>query len=141
MLGADAEPLWFAARETKQWSTPFGLELVVPMGFGVEDLADGSSVVRNRRGAVYARRAADAYYFDPAAPPLAHVKSAGELERFPELFEHWDYSSVYDEPTAVLAERARKQHESTDRAVVALWGMHYLQAGQIMAASSSSSSI
>jgi uroporphyrinogen decarboxylase len=132
MFGADAEPLWFGARETKRWSTPFGVELIVPRKFGVEDLADGSSVVRDQRGAVYARRAADAYYFDFATPPLAHVKSVGELEPFSDLFERWDYSSVYDESTAELAERARKQHELTDRAVIALWGMHYLQAGQVM---------
>jgi uroporphyrinogen decarboxylase len=132
VLGAEAEPLWFGSQETKRWSTPFGVELVVPKRFAVEDLADGSSVVRDAKGDVCARRAADAYYFDPVAPPLAHVQSAAELERFADLFERWDYPAMYDEPTAAFAQRARKQYESTDRAVVALWQMHYLQAGQIM---------
>jgi uroporphyrinogen decarboxylase len=132
LLGADAEPLWFGAQETKCWSTPFGVELLVPKQFGVEDLADGSSVVRNEQGEVYARRAADAYYFDPAGPPLAKVKTVAELEPFSDLFQRWDYSAVYDESLAALCERARRQYESTSRAVIALWGMHYLQAGQIM---------
>ena len=79
----------------------------MPKDFQVEDLPDGSSVVRNRQGAVYARRAADAYYFDPAAPPLAQVKSVSELERFSDLFERWDYSYVYDEPI----ETATQRHE------------------------------
>jgi uroporphyrinogen decarboxylase len=131
-LGVEAEALWFGARETKLWQTPFGIDLVVPKNFAVEDLPDGSSVARNARGTIYARRAADAYYFDPAAPPLAPVKSAGELEPFDELFQRWDYSAIYDEPIEQLAARARQQYQSTDRAVVALWRMHYLQAGQIL---------
>ena len=65
-------------------------------------------------------------------PPLASVKSAGDLGQFDELLERWDYSAVYDEPLDALAARARKQYQSTDRAVVALWRMHYLQAGQIL---------
>jgi uroporphyrinogen decarboxylase len=131
-LGVEAEALWFGSRETKPWHTPFGITLIVPKTFGVEDLPDGSSIARNAKGVVYARRAANAYYFDPAAPPLAAVKSAGELEQFDELLRRWDYSAVYDEPIDALAARAREQYQSTDRAVVALWRMHYLQAGQIL---------
>jgi uroporphyrinogen decarboxylase len=131
-LGIEAEALWFSSQETKPWHTPFGITLIVPKTFGVEDLPDGSSVARNGRGAVYARRAANAYYFDPAAPPLAAIKSAGELDQFDELLARWDYSAVYDEPIDALAARARQQYQSTDRAVVALWRMHYLQAGQIL---------
>ena len=81
-LGTDAESLWFGSRRTKIWKTPFGVDLIVPELFGVEDLPDGSSVVRNRDGAIYARRAADAYYHDPLGTPLAHVTSAAELDRF-----------------------------------------------------------
>jgi uroporphyrinogen decarboxylase len=132
MLGVDAEGLWFESRQTKRWSAPFGVELVVPKGFDVEDRADGSSVVRNPRGVIYAQRAAKACYFDPAVPPLAHVKSAGELDAFGELFARWDYSYVYDEPLDAFGQRARKQYESTDRAVVAVWKMHYLQGGQLL---------
>ena len=132
MLGADVEGLWFESRETKRWAAPFGVDLVVPKAFDVEDRADGSSVVRNPRGVIYAQRAAKAYYFDPAVPPLAHVKTAAELDAYGELFERWDYSYVYDEPLDALAQRARKQYQSTDRAVVALWRMHYLQGGQLL---------
>jgi uroporphyrinogen decarboxylase len=131
-LGSDAEPLWFGSQSTKTWRTPFGIDLVMPDRFDVEDLADGSSVVRNPRGAVYAKRAAGAYYFDPVGTPLAAVVSERELDRFDGLFERWDFSPIYDEPLASLAQRARKQYESTDRAVVALWRLHYLQAGMIL---------
>ena len=131
-LAVDAESLFFGSCETKVWKTPFGLELVVPARFGVEDLADGSSVVRNAQGEVTSRRARVAYYFDPASTPLAGVTSAAQLDAFDPLFDRWDYSSVYDEPLDALAARAKRQYQSTDRAVVALWRFHYLQAGQLM---------
>jgi len=131
-LGTDVEALWFDSKETKIWKAPFGVDLVVPELFDVEDLPDGSSVVRNPQGVVYARRAADAYYHDPVGAPLAEITSPAELDRFDSLFERWDYSYTYDEPLEALAERAKKLYQSTDRAVVTLWRMHYVQAGMLM---------
>jgi uroporphyrinogen decarboxylase len=131
-LGSDAEALWFGSQRTKSWRTPFGVDLIVPERFDVVDLPDGSSVVRNPQGIVYAKRAAGAYYHDPAGAPLAAVGSPGEFDGFDRLFERWDFSYVYDEPLEDLARRAQKQYESTDRAVVALWRLHYLQAGMIL---------
>jgi len=131
-LGVDVEILWFGSKETRLWKTPFGVDLIVPKRFEVEDLPDGSSVVRNPQGVVYAKRAADAYYHDPFGTPLAEVTSPAELDRFDALFQRWDYSYTYDEPLEDLARRAKKQYESTDRAVVTLWRLHYLQSGMLM---------
>lgn len=131
-LGVDVEVLWFGSRQTKVWNTPFGVDLIVPELFDVEDLPDGSSVVRNPEGVVCFKRAADAYYNDPVGAPLEKITSPAELDNFDPLFERWDYSYVYDEPLESLAERGRKQYQSTDRAVISLWGMHYLQAGMLM---------
>ncbi len=131
-LGVDAEALFFSSNQTKVWHAPFGPELIVPEKFGVEDLPDGSSQIRNAQGAVTFKRARHAFYFDPLGSPLAGVTSAAELDAFDGLFERWDYSYVYDEPLEALSARAKRQYESTDRAVVALWRCHYLQAGQLM---------
>ena len=131
-LGVDVEALWFGSQRTKVWTTPFGVELIIPELFDVQDLPDGSSVVRNRQGAIYAKRAADAYYHDPVGNPLANVTSAAELDKYDALFDRWDFSYVYDEPMEDLAVRAKQQYEATDRAVVTLWRMHYLQAGMLM---------
>ena len=131
-LEVDAETLSFGSKETKIWKAPFGVNLIVPAEFRVEDLEDGSSIARNPQGTVYSKRAADACYFDPFGVPLAGITSADELSDFDALFERWDYSYVYDEPIDELAARAKAQYESTDRAVVALWRMHYIQTGQIM---------
>lgn len=128
----DAEALFFGAQRTKVWRTPFGPELIVPERFDVQDLPDGSSVVCNAQGEIAYRRARDACYFDPAAAPLALVRRIEELDAFALLLERWDYSPVYDEPLEALAARARRQYEATDRAVVALWRCHYLQAGQLL---------
>jgi uroporphyrinogen decarboxylase len=128
----DAEVLGFGAQATRIWKAPFGVDLIVPAKFNVETLPDGTNVVKNAAGAVYSQRAADAYYFDPAGTPLAGITSAAELKNFDTLFERWDYSAVYDEPLDKLAARAQKQYQATSRAVVALWRMHYLQAGQLM---------
>jgi uroporphyrinogen decarboxylase len=131
-LGSDAEVLWFGSQATKIWKAPLGVDVVVPARFDIEDLPDGSSVARNPQGAIYARRAADAYYFDPADPPLAKITVPAELNHFDSLFERWDYSYTYDEPLDALARRARRQYEATDRAVVMCWRLHYLQAGMIL---------
>jgi uroporphyrinogen decarboxylase len=131
-LASDVEALWFGSKKTKVWNTPFGVELVVPDLFDMEDLPDGSSVVRNRQGVIYAKRAADAYYFDPIGPPLAHVQTPKEMDQYDGVFDRWDYSYFYDESLEAMAERAKAQYDSTDRAVVTLWRMHYLQAGMLM---------
>jgi uroporphyrinogen decarboxylase len=131
-LGTDVEALFFGSRETKIWHAPFGVDLVVPKGFAVEDLPDGSSIVRDAAGGIAARRAADACYFDPGTPVLAQIKSAKELEQFDAVFDRWDYPAAYDEPLEDMARRARQQYQSTSRAVAVLWNLHYLQAGQMM---------
>jgi uroporphyrinogen decarboxylase len=131
-LGVDVEMLCFGSRQTKIWKTPFGVDLIVPQLFDVEDLPDGSSVVRNPAGEIYARRAADAYYHDPAGAPLEKITSASELDQFDPMFERWDYSYTLDEPLESLAQRGKKQYQSTDRAVLSPWRMHYLQAGMLM---------
>ena len=131
-LGVDVEALWFGSQRTKLWHTPFGVDLIVPELFNVEDLPDGSSVVRDPNGNIFCKRAADSYYHDPVVAPLSKITSPAELKHFDAMFERWDYSYTYDEPLESLAERGRKQYQSTDRAVLSLWQMHYLQAGMIM---------
>ena len=131
-LETDVECLWFAAKKTKIWNTPFGVDLVMPKNYLVEDLPDGSSVVKNAAGEVRGARAAGTYYIDPVGTPLAGLTSPSQLDDFDSLFDRWDYSSTYDESIDELAARARLQYQSTDRAVVALWRLHYLQSGQVM---------
>ncbi len=131
-LEVDAELLLFGSKETKTWKAPFGPEVVFPKKFDIEDLPDGTSVAKNSQGAVFAKRTVEAHYFDPVGNPLAGITSAKELDNFDPLFDRWDYSYVFDEPLDAMGQRAKQQYESTDRAVVTPWRLHYLQAGQLM---------
>ncbi len=131
-LRVDAETLNFWSQEEKVWNTPFGIDLIIPEKFDIETLEDGSTVARKPDGTVYSKKASDSYYFDPVAVPLADLTDPGEVDQYDDLFERWDYSYVYDEPVEKLAQRAEKQYASTDRAVIALWRLHYLQSGQLM---------
>ncbi|MCD6364874.1 MAG: hypothetical protein J7M14_03275 [Planctomycetes bacterium] len=132
VLGIDTEPLPFAPRETWVWSAPFDVSIELPVGFRIEDFSDGSAVYRNDQGIVVGRKPADYYYFDPVSELLAEISSPNELDKFDGLFERWDYPGYFDESLDELADRARRRYASTDRAVVALWRLHYLQAGQLM---------
>lgn len=132
VMKVDAELLPFGSVNQKIWKAPFGVDLIVPEKFNVEDMADGSSVVKRKDGSVSYRRAASSAYFDPAEAPLAHVSTVSELNGYDALFERWDYSTVYDEPLEDLKVRAKKRYNAVSRAVVAPWRLHYLQAGQLL---------
>jgi uroporphyrinogen decarboxylase len=131
-MTVDAELLPFGSEKEKIWKAPFGVDLIVPDKFNVEDLPDGSSVVKREDGSVSYRRAASSAYFDPAEPPLAHITAISELKKHDDLFERWDYASVYDEPLDALSARSKRRYSEVTRAVVAPWRLHYLQAGQLL---------
>ena len=131
-LQVDAEVLCFNARKFKTWEAPFGIEMLVPEKFAVENHPDGSSSACNAAGEETHRMAAGGCYFDPVGTPLNHVDDPDQLADYDALFERWDYSPVFDETIDEMAARAAEQYTNTDRAVVASWGLHYLQAGQLM---------
>lgn len=128
---ASARALHFHARQYKNWRAPFGTEFLVPQNWNPVKQSDGGFVIANSQGVATSRIAADSLYFDPVGYPLADLQNASELDAHASLFEHWDYSAAYDEPLADYGARAQKLHAGTN-AVVALYRLHFLQAGQIM---------
>ena len=132
MLRIDTESLMFGSQDVKIWKTHFGLDLIIPQKFDIQKLPDGATVARNPEGTVYSKMASDSYYFDPVGIPLSGISSPAGLDRFNTLFDRWDYSYVYDEPVETLAQRAQKQYQSTTKAVIVSWNLHYLQSGQLM---------
>ena len=129
---SDARGLYFGPKAWRLWEGGYGVPVEVPDGWRPEIIADGSAVVRAADGTALSKRTKDGYYFDPVHFALAGVSSPEELDAFAGLFDRWDRPAVMDESVADYATRARAVYESTDRAVVASWRMHYLQAGQIM---------
>lgn len=132
VLGADAVALHYYPRAWRLWDSGFGVEVEVPERWRPEPQPDGSSVLRDRTGAVVARRPSDGYYFDPVRFALAEAQTPDDLDRHTAVFERWDWSPVMDESLDEFGARARQLYESTDRLVVACWRMHYLQAGQLL---------
>ena len=131
-IGSDAQGLYFHPRQWRQWESGYGFPVEVADGWRPEDLPDGTTVVRNAAGGVQSRRTAGGYYFDPQAFALGHLEDASELTQYESLFPRWDWPAVLDESVEEYAARAKAAYQATDRAVVALWQHHYLQAGQVM---------
>ena len=128
----DVAGLYFGPRKWRLWDGGYGGPVEVPDLWRPETLADGSAVVRGADGTVLSRRTAGGHYFDPVHFPLADVTSASELAACAAVFERWDWPRVCDESVEEYAARAKALYQSTDRAVVASWRMHYLQAGQLL---------
>jgi len=131
-LGSDATTLPFYPRRWRTWDSGYGFPVEVAEGWKPEVMPDGSSVTRDLRGAVVSRRAAGGMYFDPEVFPFSGASSPKDYDARPELFERWDWPAVLDESVAEYAARAKRLYAATDRAVIASWRMHYLQAGQFL---------
>lgn len=131
-FGSDAEGLYFHPHAWQLWESGYGVTIEAPARWQPETLPDGSTVVRNAAGAVTAQRTAGGLYFDPVHFSLARIESPAEVAAFASLFERWDWPASCDETVEEYAARARRTYEASDRAVVALWQHHYLQAGQVL---------
>jgi uroporphyrinogen decarboxylase len=131
-MGGDVQILLFHPRRWRLWDSGYGFDAEVPSEWRPETMPDGSAVVRNAAGAVTSKRAAGGLYFDPVGFPLKDAAEVSDLDRFAGLFARWDWPTVMDETPPQYAARARRVYQGTDRAVVACWRMHYLQAGQLM---------
>jgi uroporphyrinogen decarboxylase len=129
---ADAKGLYFGPRKWRSWDTGWGFDAQVPDLWRPEILPDEKSVIRDAAGAIRYARPAWGYYFDPASFVFADVQTPDEFDKHPAVFDRWDWPAVDDESVQEYAARAKQVYVSTDRAVVASWRMHYLQAGQIM---------
>ncbi|HDY64718.1 MAG TPA: hypothetical protein ENH84_00595 [Phycisphaerae bacterium] len=129
---ADAKALCFHPRKWQMWESGWGFDVEAPDLWSPETLNDGKTVIRDANGVIRFERPDEGFYFDPVSFVFADVKTPGEFDKYPEVFGRWDWSAVYDESIEEYAARAKELYASTDRAVVASWRMHYLQAGQIM---------
>ena len=91
-----------------------------------------SATIGDAQGEIRLQRAAGGKYFDPVSYVFADINSADEFDRHQAVFDRWDWPSVLDESVEDYAARAKREYQATDRAAIASWRMHYLQAGQIM---------
>lgn len=129
---ADAAALYFYPKQWRVWNSGWGFDAEVPDLWRPETLSNGIDVLRDSKGVIRLERPKDGYYFDPVSFVFSDILSAEQLDKCPDIFNRWDWPAVNDESVEQYAARAKEFYTSTDRAVVASWRMHYLQAGQIM---------
>ncbi len=128
----DAKGLYFGPRKWRSWASGYGFNVDAPELWQPQSMPDGKSVIRDAAGVVRYERPTGGYYFDPVSFVFADVQSAGEFDKYAAVFDRWDWPAADDETVPEYAARAKQLYAATDRAVVASWRMHYLQAGQIM---------
>ena len=128
----DAKGLYFGPRNWRMWNSGWGFDVQAPDSWRPQTLEDGRDVIRDAGGVIRYARPAGGYYFDPVSFVFADIQSADEFDTWPVVFDRWDWPASDDESLQEYAARAKKIYSSTDRAVVASWRMHYLQAGQLM---------
>jgi uroporphyrinogen decarboxylase len=131
-FNADAAALYFYPKQWRTWDSGWGFDVEVPDLWRPEMLDNGQAVIRDANGVIRLERPAGGYYFDPVSFVFSDIKSSNEFDAYPKVFDRWDWPAVTDETVDQYAARAKDLYASTDRAVVASWRMHYLQAGQIM---------
>ena len=129
---ADTKTLYFHPRNWGMWESGWGFDVEAPDLWRPETLDDGKTVILDANGVIRFERPDEGFYFDPVSFVFADVKTSSEFDKYSKVFGRWDWSAVYDESIEQYAARAKELYASTDRAVVASWRMHYLQAGQIM---------
>ncbi len=128
----DAIALYFYPQQWKVWSSGYGFDVEVAERLRLETRSDGSTVSLDSTGVPRAERPAGGFYFDPCNFVFADVATSAEFDQYAGVFQRWDWSAALDETLDEYGRRARELRASTDRAIVALWRMHYLQAGQLM---------
>lgn len=129
---ADAQALYFYPRKWRLWDSPWNLDIEVPDLWRPEVLEDGSWVIRNAEGVIRKKCPADGYYFDISSFVFSEIVSPEEFSNYQKVFDRWDWPWEDDESIEEYASRAKQLYLNTDKAVVASWRMHYLQAGQLM---------
>ena len=131
-FGSDATALYFYPQTWTPWKSGYGFDVEVPGRLRLETLPDGATVCRDGKGVIRSQRPAGGLYFDPANFVFANAQEPSDFGAHPDVFDRWDWPAVLDESVEQYGARARQLRASTDRAIVAIWQMHYLQAGEIM---------
>ena len=131
-FNGDAKALYFHPKKWKTWHSAWDIDVETPAHWIPEQLSDGFWVIRNAKGVIVNECPPSGKYFDPVGFLLANVEQPCEIDNYAAVFERWDWPVTCDESIEDYAGRAKRLYQSTDKAVVASWRMHYLQSGQIM---------
>jgi uroporphyrinogen decarboxylase len=119
------------------WTLPDGTACRMP-AWAAPERQEGQWVLRSASGRVLARMPDEAIYFEQCYWPFLE---ADDLERLPEALAENAWCAVRSPPGPLvageggpqrLAEGARKLRQSTDRAIIGLFGGNLLEMGQFL---------
>ena len=109
----------------KPWTLPDGSDAAIPRGFNPESDGAGGYVEKDAHGNVRSRAPKGCFYFEPSYHPLAHMKTASELE-------DWRPPTFSAQRLDRLHARARLLYEETDYAILGGFGGNILETGQFL---------
>jgi uroporphyrinogen decarboxylase len=121
------------------WTLPGGMPCQMPAWVRPEP-GDGEWVLRSRSGKVLARMPDGALYFEQSYWPFAEEKDR-DFERISDAMQESMWTSIASPPGPLadgpdgletLAEGARRLRQSTDRAIIGLFGGNLLETGQML---------
>jgi len=109
----------------KPWTLTDGSAAYVPRGFNPESDGAGGHLVKDSAGNVQMRAPKGCFYFERSYHPLAHLKTASELEG-------WHPRPLSARYLDDLRARARFLCEETDYAILGGFGGSILETGQAL---------
>jgi len=124
----------FALREEDwaDWTLPDGTPCLVP-GWSVPEREEGRWAIRSASGRVIAQMPDGALYFEQTHWPFL---DEDDLDAIPEAFAESMWTAIASPPgpheLATLAEGARRLRQSTDRAIIGLFGGNLNECGQFV---------
>lgn len=120
------------------WTLPDGTPCQMPV-WALPERGEGEWVIRSKSGRVIARMPDGALYFEQAYFPFAEQKA--DLEALPEAMDESMWTAIASPPgplaagpegRQVLSEEAQRLRETTDRAIIGLFGGNLLEIGQFL---------
>ncbi|NQU76029.1 MAG: methyltransferase [Planctomycetes bacterium] len=121
------------------WVLPDGTACQMPV-WALPERDDGRWVIRSKTGRVIAKMPDGALYFEQAYFPFADEESA-DFSLIPAAMDESMWTAIASPPGPLvagpggqekLAEGARRLRESTDRAIIGLFGGNLLEMGQFL---------
>lgn len=129
---ADVVALLLKPRNWKDKILSDGSLAQFPEKIKMKRLPDGSEVIFDKKGKVFAKKPASGYYFDPVNPPLEKCSTIQEVKSKLKVLENYDLPFYWDQSFEELKKEAGELYENSEYAIFGNFGVHLLAAGQLL---------
>ncbi|MHB8996725.1 MAG: uroporphyrinogen decarboxylase family protein [Armatimonadota bacterium] len=132
LVRADALPLLIEPRRWKPWKLMDGSAGEVPEGANLRVNASGGTELLAADGTIVAAAPAGSFYLDTTFHALERASTPADIEAGLAHVQSFDWPAFCDEDYDDLRAKAKRLHETTDRAIVGNLWVHVFAAGQIL---------